>query len=145
MATAAVHSSEYLRHDSKSAQLSKRRIWAGRIVTGLPVAFLAWDGAIKLLNIVPVTEAFTRLGYPVTAAIGIGLLELACLAVYLIPRTSVLGAVLLTGFLGGAISTHVRVGDPLFSHVLFPSYVGLLVWGGLFLREPRLRGLLPLR
>jgi hypothetical protein len=111
----------------------------------LAAAFLAFDGAIKLLHVVPVMETFTQLGYPVSTAVGIGLLELTCLALYLIPRTSVLGAVLLTGFLGGAISTHVRVGNPLFSHVLFPSYVGLMVWGGLYLREPRLRTLLPLR
>ena len=87
----------------------------------------------------------TELGYPVEAALGIGLLEIACLAIYLVPRTSVLGAVLLTGYLGGAIATHVRVGNPLFSHVLFPTYVAALLWTGLFLREQRLRVLLPLR
>jgi DoxX-like family len=80
----------------------------------------------------------------VSVAPGIGTLELACIAVYLVPRTSVLGAILLTGFLGGATATHVRVGDPLFSHVLFPSYVGALIWVGLLLRDPRLRALVAL-
>ena len=82
----------------------------------------------------PVVEAFTRLGFPVDLARGIGTLELACLIVYLIPRTAIPGAILLTGFLGGAVVTHVRVGDPLLSHALFPVYVGALVWGGLLLR-----------
>lgn len=143
--TTAVDSARYARRDPRSAQLSNRSIWTGRVLTGLAAAFLAWDGAIKVLNITAVADAFTQLGYPVSTAVGVGLLELACLSLYLVPRTSVLGAVLLTGYLGGAISTHVRVGNPLFSHVLFPSYVALLVWGGLYLREPRLRGLLPLR
>ncbi|HKC59498.1 MAG TPA: DoxX family protein [Myxococcales bacterium] len=89
----------------------------------------AVDGVIKLLNIAPVAESFARLGYPHDLAVGIGILELACLTLYLIPRTTVVGAVLLTGFLGGAIATHVRVGDPLLSHVLFPSYVGAATTG----------------
>jgi len=118
-----------------------KTIWAGRILTALPVAFLLFDGSIKLMRLAPVSEAFSRLGYPESQAVGIGILELACLAVYLIPRTSRFGAVLLTGFLGGAISTHVRIGDPLFSHVLFPVYVGAMIWAGLWLRDERLRAL----
>jgi hypothetical protein len=114
-----------------------RRI--GRILTALAVLFLLWDGVIKLMVLAPVAEAFARLGYPVSVAVGIGTLELACLAVYLIPRTSLLGAVLLTGFLGGAVATHVRVEDPLFTHALFPIYVAALLWGGLWLRDPRVR------
>ncbi len=120
---------------------NKKTIWAGRILTALPVAFLLFDGGIKLMRLAPVSEAFARLGYPESQAVGIGILELACLAVYLIPRTSRFGAVLLTGFLGGAISTHVRIGDPLFSHVLFPIYVGAMIWAGLWLRDDRLRAL----
>jgi len=143
--TTAVDSAGHALRNRNSVQRSNRSIWTGRVLTGLAGAFLAWDGAIKVLNIAAVADAFTQLGYPVSTAVGIGLLELACLALYLVPRTSVLGAVLLTGYLGGAISTHVRVGNPLFSHVLFPSYIALLVWGGLYLREPRLRALLPLR
>jgi len=113
--------------------------WTGRVLSGLAILFLAWDAGIKLVVLAPVAEAFTRLGYPVSLAVGIGLLELACLALYVIPRTSVLGAVLLTGFLGGAISTHVRVQDPLLTHSFFPIYVGLLVWGGLLLRDAGVR------
>jgi hypothetical protein len=90
-------------------------------------------------------EAFVKLGYPTSLAVPIGIVLLVCVVIYVIPRTSVLGAILLTGYLGGAIATHVRVGDPLFSHVLFPTYVALLLWGGLYLREDRLRALIPLR
>lgn len=125
--------------------VSRKRLWTGRILSSLAVLFLLFDSVIKLTPIAPVRESFERLGYPLSVAVGIGLLELACLALYVIPRTSVLGAILLTGFLGGATATHVRVGDPLVSHVLFPTYIGVLVWGGLFLRDSRLSALVPLR
>ena len=115
--------------------------WTGRILSGLAVLFLTWDGTIKLLALTPVLDAFTRLGYPVGLAVGIGVLELLCVAAYVMPRTSVLGAVLLTGFLGGAISTHVRVEDPFLTHTFFPVYVAALVWGGLLLRNSSLRAL----
>ena len=111
----------------------------GRIITAIPVLFLAFDAAIKLLNIEAVQQSFQRLGYQTSIALAIGLLELSCLVVYVIPRTSVFGAVLLTGFLGGAIATHARVGDPLLTHSLFPVYVAILLWTGLFLRNARLR------
>jgi hypothetical protein len=124
---------------------SKGRRWAGRILTAIPVLFLLFDGVAKLMMAQPVVDAMPKLGYPVSLAVGIGVLLLACLALYVIPRTSVLGAILLTGYLGGAVATHVRIGDPLFSHVLFPVYVGLLLWGGLYLRDARLRALIPLR
>ena len=117
----------------------------GVVLTVVQVLFLVFDSVIKFSGLPIVSQSMTELGYPVEAAIGIGVLELVCLAVYLIPRTSVLGAVLLTGYLGGAIATHVRVGNPLFSHVLFPTYVAAFLWAGLFLREQRLRVLLPLR
>lgn len=123
------------------APASKAWRWAGSILTALPVLFLLFDSVIKLLKLDPVVESFARLGYPVSVARGIGLLELVLIAVYLTPRTSVLGAILLTGYLGGAVSTHVRVGDPLLSHILFPIYVGVLLWGGLLLRDHRLRAL----
>ncbi len=113
----------------------------GLVVTALPALFLTFDGVIKLVNIPPVVESFARLGYPDSLARGIGLLELICLTLYLVPRTAALGAVLLTGFLGGAISCHVRVGDPLVSHVLFPAYVGALLWAGLVLRDQRVSAL----
>ena len=118
---------------------SRKALRAGRILTGVAVAFLLWDSVIKLLVIEPVREGLARLGYPVSVALGIGIVELVCLIVYLIPRTAIPGAVLLTGFLGGAVATHVRIGDPLFTHVLFPIYVATLLWGGLYLRDTRLR------
>jgi hypothetical protein len=120
---------------------ASKKIWAGRILSGLAVLFLLFDSVIKLMTIGPVVESFTQLGYPVSLSVGIGLLELVCVAVYLIPRTAMVGAVLLTGYLGGAVATHVRVSSPLFSHVLFPTYVAALIWAGLYLRDSRLRPL----
>lgn len=117
----------------------------GRIISALAVLFLLFDGVIKVMTIDPVVESFAELGYPGSLALGIGILELVCILVYVIPRTSVLGAILLTGYLGGAIASQVRIGSPLFSHTLFPVYVGLLNWGGLFLREDRLHALIPLK
>jgi hypothetical protein len=126
---------------------SSKALWTGRILSGLVAFFLLVDAGFKLIRPLPApaVEAFEKLGYPVEFAAGIGVLLLACVAVYLIPRTSILGAILLTGYLGGAVASHVRVGDPWFSHALFPVYVGLLVWGGLYLREARLRAAIPLR
>jgi hypothetical protein len=121
---------------------SSSRVLAGRIVTALPVLFLAFDTVIKLVKIEPVVESFKELGYPVSLARGIGLLELVCLVFYLVPRTAPIGAVLLTGYLGGAIATHVRIESPLLSHTLFPIYVGALLWLGLYLRDRRVRAFL---
>jgi len=123
---------------------SRRRLWMGHTLSAVAVSFLLFDSVIKLVKIAPVVESFDRLGYSPTIAREIGWLELACLVLYVLPRTAPLGAVLLTGFLGGAIATHVRIADPLFSHVLFPVYVGVLLWGGLFLRDERPRALLGL-
>jgi hypothetical protein len=137
---------ERLMHSvAHAAPVSRARISAGNIISALPVLFLLFDSVIKLMVIDPVVESFGQLGYPVSVSLGIGLLELVCLVLYVIPRTSVLGAILLTGYLGGAVATHVRVGSPMLTHVLFPIYVAALVWGGLFLREARLRALVPLR
>jgi hypothetical protein len=124
-----------------------KTLWAGRIISGFVVLFLLVDAGFKLIRPLPASAvaAFGKLGYPVEFAAGLGLLLLSCVALYLIPRTSILGAILLTGYLGGAVASHVRVGDPWFSHALFPVYVGLLVWGGLYLREARLRALIPFR
>jgi hypothetical protein len=129
----------------QAAPVSKLRLSAGHVISAIPVLFLLFDSVIKLMVIDPVVESFGQLGYPVSVSLGIGLVELICLVLYVIPRTSVLGAVLLTGYLGGAVATHVRVGSPVFTHILFPIYVAALVWGGLFLREPRLHALVPLR
>jgi hypothetical protein len=119
--------------------------WTGRVLSFIVVLFLLFDGIIKLLAIAPVVEAFQQLGYPMQTAPGIGLLALACAVLYAIPRTAILGAILLTGLLGGAIASHVRVNDPLFSHTLFGVYLGLMAWSGLWLRDERLRGMVPMR
>ena len=118
---------------------------AGRVMSGLAVAFLLFDSAIKLVTHASVVEAFPQIGYPLSTAVAIGAIELACLVLYVVPRTAVLGAILLTGYLGGAIASHVRIGSPLLTHTLFPIYVAALIWGGLFVRETRLRELVPLR
>jgi hypothetical protein len=120
-------------------------VWTGRVLSLVVVLFLLFDGAIKLLEIGPVVDAFHQLGYPVQTAPGIGLLALGCAVLYAVPRTAVLGAIVLTGLLGGAIASHVRVNDPLFSHTLFGVYLGVMAWGGLWLRDDRLRAMIPLR
>jgi len=124
--------------------VSTRMLWAGRILSGLPALFLLLDGAMKLVKPRFVVDATVQLGYPESVILGLGIVLLACTALYLIPRTSVLGAILLTGYLGGATASHVRAGDPIFT-ILFPVIFGVLIWGGLLLRDVRLRALLPLR
>jgi len=122
------------------ATIGKKR-WAGRIASGLAISFLTFDSIIKVLALAPAVQATAQLGYPANMVTGLGILELACVIVYAVPRTSALGAILLTGWLGGAIATHLRIGSPLVSHTLFPVYVAALVWGGLWLRSERLRQL----
>ncbi len=114
-------------------------------MTAFVALFLAFDAVLKVALLPPAVQGTAELGYPEGTVLWIGIIELVCLVLYLVPRTSVLGALILTGYLGGAIATHVRAGSPLFSHVLFPIYVALLLWGGLYLREARLRELVPLR
>jgi DoxX-like protein len=126
---------------NQTRPVSKWTLWIGYVMSTLPVLMLLLSGIMKLLKPAPLIEGFVHLGYAENLALGLGILELVCTAVYLIPRTSVLGAILLTGYLGGATASNVRVGDPFFGPVL----LGMLVWGGLFLREPRLRDLTPLR
>ena len=125
--------------------VSTKRVWAGRVLSALGALFLLFDGIIHILKITPVVEAFAQLGYPLGSARALGVIEIISVALYLLPRTSVLGAILLTGYLGGAIATQVRVGAPLLSTTLFPIYVALFVWGGLYLRDDRVRSLVPLR
>ena len=124
---------------------STKRPVAGYVLTALVALFLVFDTVIKVLRFAPAIQGTTELGYPAGLVFPIGVIELVCVALYLTPRTAVLGAILLTGYLGGAIATHVRVGSPLVSHTLFPIYVALMLWGGLYLRERRLRALLPFR
>jgi hypothetical protein len=121
---------------------SGRALWIGRLVSGLAVAFLIFDSVAKLLEVQMVIDGTKQLGYPPDLAFGLGVTLLSCVLVHLVPRSSLLGAVLLTGYLGGAIATHVRVGNPLFTHVLFPTYIAALLWGGLILRDARLRAFL---
>lgn len=133
-----------------SATVSQRpvgstQLWAGRIISGLVVLFLVFDSVIKLMQIEPVRASFAELGYPVAIAPVIGIIEAICVVLYLLPRTAILGAVLLTGLLGGAIASHLRLGDPLFTHVLFGVYVGVLAWAAVWLRDAHLRSLLPWR
>ena len=124
---------------------SSRAQWTGLVMSGLVVAFLLFDAAIKLVPMSVVTETMTALGYPPGLERSLGVLTLVCTLLYAVPRTSVLGAILLTGLFGGAMATHLRVGSPLVSHLLFGLYLGLLMWGGLYLRDARLRALIPLR
>jgi len=119
--------------------------WAGYLLTALVAAFLTFDATIKLMVIQPVVDSFARLGLPADLPRTIGALEAALVIVYLVPRTAVLGGILLTGYLGGAIMCHVRVGDPMFSHILFPVYLGIVLWAGLYLRVIRVRHLIPVR
>jgi DoxX-like family len=121
---------------------SRKMLWAGRTLSVLTTLFLLFDAIIKVLSLPPALEGTVRLGYPVSVVVPIGLTLLLCVALYMVPRTSVLGAILITGYLGGATATQVRVGDPWF---LFPVGLGVLVWLGLFLRDDRLRALIPLR
>ena len=125
------------------AKTSRGRLWTGRVLSSLAILFLLFDAAIKLASppIPPVVDAMARLGYPLALAPVIGVLALAGVALYAIPRTSIIGAIFLTAFLGGATASQVRIGEPLFTHVLFPSYIAALVWGGLWLRDARTRAL----
>lgn len=122
-----------------AAPASTRASWIGRVLSAIPALFLLMDASMKLAHLQPVVEACARLGLPERVIGTIGAIEITCLALYLVPRTAVLGAVLLTGFLGGAVAIHLRAGDPLATHTLFPMYVGALFWAGLFLRDARLR------
>jgi len=131
--------------DIQGSSISSRSLWAGRIISGLAALFVLFDGVIHALRITPVVDAFAQLGYPLGVAVSLGIVELVCVALYVIPRTSVLGAILLTGYLGGAVATQVRVSAPLLSTALFPVYIALFVWGGLYLRDDAVRALIPLR
>lgn len=126
---------------SQNSQTSKKMLWAGRVVSALPVLMLLFSAALKLMRPPEVLQEFGRLGYPESLIVGIGILEILCTVVYVIPRTSILGAILVTGYLGGATATHVRIGDVFIGPVLF----GVLIWAGLYLRDARIRALIPLR
>ena len=127
---------------ASSAPASKKMLWTGRVISALPVLLMLLSAALKLIKPAPVVQGFARVGYPESLMLSLGILEILCCVVYLIPRTSILGAILMTGYLGGATATNVRVGDPSFP---LPVLLGMFVWGGLFFRDARVRALLPLR
>jgi hypothetical protein len=126
---------------TQTAPVSNKLTWTGRIISALLVLLLLFSGSMKVFFQSQVAVEFTRLGYPESVILGIGIVEIACVIIYAIPRTTLLGAILVTGYLGGATATHVRIGDPF----IIPILIGVLVWVGLFLREDRLRTLLPFR
>ena len=117
----------------------------GKFLSGLAAVLLALDSVGKLVRAQAVLDGTTQLGYSVNTVFPLGVLLLACVVIYIVPRTAIFGALLLTGYLGGAVATHVRVGNPLFTHILAPTYVAALIWGGLVLRDARLRALAPWR
>lgn len=132
---------------AETAPVSKTARWTGRVLSGLVIVFLLFDGAIKLLPWPIVTETLDKMGYGASESFArtLGVITIACTVLYAIPPTSILGAILLTGYLGGAMASHVRIDSPLFSHTLFGLYLGLMVWGGLWLRDRSLHGLIPFR
>jgi hypothetical protein len=128
-----------LDHSRLQAATSTTAIWSGRFLSALAVLFLTFDTVIKVLRLPVALAATAQLGFTDNAAFAIGVIEAACLVLYLVPRTSALGAVLWTGYLGGAIATHIRAASPLVTHALFPIYVAALLWIGLWLRNDRIR------
>ncbi len=122
--------------------MSKGKIWTGRLLSGFAALFLLVDAVMKLFKPKVVVDGTTQLGYQESVIVPLGIVLLTCTLLYIFPRTAILGAVLLTGYLGGAVATNLRVSAPLFSNILFPVYVGIMVWGGLYLRDQRLRNLL---
>lgn len=119
-----------------------RSVIAGRVITGLALAFMAFDVTMKLAQVPQAVEGTAQLGFSPSVMLPLGLIQLACLLLYVIPRTAPLGATLLTAYLGGAVAIHVQQGNPLFSHMLFPVYVAIFLWGGLYLRDARVRAAL---
>ena len=125
--------------------VSTKALWTSRVMRAIVVLFLLMDAGIHLATPAPVVQAMNQLGFPLNVTVVIGVIELACTALYVIPATSLLGAVLLTGYLGGAVAAHMRVGNPIFEAYIFPTLVGALLWGGLLLIDSRLRALLTTR
>lgn len=131
--------------DAQTAPAAGPMLWIGRILSGVVILFLLFDGTIKLIPLDIVIETSAQLGIPVHLARTLGILTLAGVLLYAVPQTAVLGAILLTGYFGGAIYVHLKAGSPVFSHLLFGVYLGVMMWGGLYLRDARVRALIPLR
>ncbi|MEQ1354218.1 MAG: DoxX family protein [Candidatus Acidiferrum sp.] len=131
--------------ESQTMASTKKMMWAGRAISTFVVLFLVLDSTMKLVRLPMVLDAFKQLGYSPDLSVTIGTMLLLCTVIYVVPQTAVLGAILLTGYLGGAVATNLRIGAPMFSHILFPVYMGAMVWGGLYLRDGRLRELVPVK
>jgi hypothetical protein len=129
----------------ESGSIGKKSIWMGRVLSGLVTAFLIFDAVIHLLKPPAVVQAFAQLHLPLSLAVDLGVIELVCIALYVIPRTAVAGAVFLTGYLGGAVAIQVTTSNSLFGEILFPVYTAIVLWGGLYLRDERVRTLAPWR
>jgi hypothetical protein len=134
-----------MEYGAQAAPISKGQLWAGRILSGIAVLFMLFDTVIHAMKPPAVIQGFAQLGFPLSIAIPLSAIEFIAVVLYVIPRTSAFGAILLTGYLGGAVAAQVRIGAPLFSTVLAPIYVALFLWGGLYLRDERVRALIPLR
>jgi hypothetical protein len=125
--------------------ISRTAFWSGRIISGLVTAFMIFDGTIHIMKPAPVVQGFAQLGFPIRLAVPLGIVSLTCALLYAIPQTSILGAILLTGYLGGAVAVQVPTQNPFFGEVIFPVYIGIFLWGGIYLRDERLRKLIPFR
>jgi hypothetical protein len=134
-----------MEYGAQAASISKGQLWMGRVLSVIAVLFLLFDTVIHAMKPPAVVQGFAQLGFPLSIAIPLSTIEFIAIALYVIPRTSALGAILLTGYLGGAVAAQVRIGAPLFSTVLAPIYVALFLWGGLYLRDERVRAVVPLR
>ncbi len=134
-----------MREVRQAGSLSEKSEWAGRIITGFVTAFMIFDGVIHIMKPAPVVQGFAQLGFPIRLAVPLGIVSLTCVLLYALPRTSILGAILLTGYLGGAVAIQLPTGNSLFGEILFPVYIGIFLWGGIYLRDERLRALIPFR
>ena len=131
--------------NTATTQASRGRLWTARVLSGIAILFMLFDATIHLMVIQPVVDSFNQLGYPVDLAVTLGIIELACLVLYVVPRSSIFGAILLTGYLGGAIAIQLRIHAQVLSTTLFPVYVGVMVWGGIYLRDDLLSRIIPYR
>jgi hypothetical protein len=144
MKTLTIEEATFAPVTARAAKSSPRRVWSGRVLAGLPLLFMVWDASVKLLAIPQVVEASAKLGFARGTLPVLGSVELVAIILVLFHRTRVFGAVVLTAYLGGAVATHVQHGDPLFTHTLFPIFFASLIWGGLYLLDPRVRAISPL-
>ncbi|GAC1459681.1 MAG: DoxX family protein [Gemmatimonadaceae bacterium] len=134
-----------MEYGAHAGPVSKRQLWTGRALNGVAALFMVFDTVIHAMKPPAVVQGFGELGLPLRAAIPLSTIEFVCIVLYVIPRTSALGAILLTRYLGGAVAVQVRIGAPLFSNVFAPVYIALLLWGEIYLRDERVRAIIPVR